>query len=247
MQHIKKKPTQFNHKIHCFCSKRFPWLGQGTRQTGPGGRRWMEGEVSSICPPQEPSQDTGSREPRGQPWAGQVFLLVTQFRWRCLSQLQGLGLEAAARRETQPAPGSPDTSPHMLLPPSTWWGQRVPTLPLCLRIIGTVFLEHLCLGRLLFKRSGWRLVICFAKSTTGNSAVQPELGRNTSWETQCLQGVIYFTLWLHSFKDEVWKACLNEHRTWWSWSQFALPGNYRLEVYGNQAPKAQGVPSLLHC
>lgn len=77
MQHIKKKPTQFNHKIHCFCSRRFPWLGQGPRQTGPGGRRWMEGEVSSICPPQEPSQDTGSREPREQPWAGQVFLLVT--------------------------------------------------------------------------------------------------------------------------------------------------------------------------
>ena len=98
-------------------------------------------EVSSTCLLQEPSRDTGSREPQGQPWAGQVFLSATAVQVQRPRQLRGLGLSAAAsqadrKRSHRLVHQSPaHVSHYHLLSGKDNEFQSYN----CLRIVGTVF------------------------------------------------------------------------------------------------------------
>lgn len=198
---------------------------------GPGVRCWVEGEVSSTCLLQEPPQDIGSREPQGQPWAGQVFLLAT-----------AAGREALASSEAWAWVQPPARQIESVA--TAWFTSHQSTyITIAFYLVRTMSSNATTASELSeqsFKNTcalgdspvPWETLIQKVWVEIGylhckkhHRTVQPELRRHTSWETQCLQDVKYFTLWLYPFKDEVWKGCLNKHRTGWSWSQFVLPWN----------------------
>lgn len=101
---------------------------------------------------------------------------------------------------------------------------------------------HLCLGRLLFKRSGWRLVICIVKSTTELCSQSWEDTPPERLSVSKMSNILLYDSIPSRMKCEraVW---INTEQDDHGVSLFCLGINC-LEVCRNQGPKDTGVPSF---
>lgn len=217
MQHIKKKPTQFFLTIHCFCSRRFLWLGKGIRQDGPGGRSCIEGNwAQSACARKLPRTST-PENPEASLGLWRLSSGRLHFRWGWLRQALGSRTQGSSHLvDKNRGAVTWLTSSHISI--SFHLARSTGSNPATASETSVQPFQNTCtrgcLGNSLFKRSGWRPVICILKTP------QIILMCSQSWEETLLERLragsskCYIFYFMKSFfQDDVCEGFQKEHST----------------------------------